>query len=754
MGKITLKILFVSLLISSWLFAGWPRIWQKPPIPPAIRKAKAAQVTIDNSIHTTSTSHLDSSPSTVFISETNGYTFYRDSGGQCVYSKTTNGGTSWGTAVTVDSQTDCLQIAVWYDRWTPGDNTGTLIHFVTFDSGDDDIWYGYLDISNNDSLATPINITSGLGYSGTLAVGTNHTTITKGTDGVLYAAVSDANGTGNIMARCSSTCTTATNWAVSQPASWTAGNDYLILVPMLSDKIMLLWWDISLGSNDIKYSIWDGSSWSTFAAIDTALDNAIYDASWGAAIDPSTGDVYLAYAANATTLGTDDSIRVKKYTSSWSSLTDVVTNSACAGVSNCGITGVKIAMDTTSGDLYVLYSAQSTPGTATTANVYFKKSTDGGSTWSSELGPVYSTNDDIYGARLSLSDSAGIQRIYATWYAATPDDLFGRPIAPLTFNQSAYRFFNNSDSTDVGTPLAVQNTEATLGSTNAAFRLRILLHVGVSDLFTSEQSFKLQFAQQSGTCDTGFSGETYADVTTSTVIAYNDNATPDDGDNLTTNTNDPTHDVDTIVNQTYEELNNFTNSVAAINSGQDGKWDFSLKDNNAPAETTYCLRVVKSDGTVLDTYTVIPQVTTASSATISVSVSDGNVAYGIIPKDTSKTTLASDMPPSGDMQTVSYDTNVTVNINIKGSDASGGGCTWVLAGTNGNDQYVHQFCNATDNNCSSPPTNYTALTSGYQTLKSGVSGQGTVDFHLRITMPTESSCYGEQSINVTIQAAQ
>jgi len=199
-----------------------------------------------------------------------------------------------------------------------------------------------------------------------------------------------------------------------------------------------------------------------------------------------------------------------------------------------------------------------------------------------------------------------------------------------TFEQSAYRLFNNLDSTDVGTALAAQDTAATLGSTGAAFRLRMLLHIGANQLDVSGQTFKLQFAQQSGTCDTGFVDETYADVTAATVIAYNDNATPADDAALTANANDPTHGTDTIVNQTYEELNNFTNSQAAIPSGQDGKWDFSLKDNGATANTAYCLRAVKSDDTVLNTYTVIPEITTAAAAaaTVSCSTNISSTSFG------------------------------------------------------------------------------------------------------------------------------
>jgi hypothetical protein len=190
-----------------------------------------------------------------------------------------------------------------------------------------------------------------------------------------------------------------------------------------------------------------------------------------------------------------------------------------------------------------------------------------------------------------------------------------RPLLPL-FNQSAYRLFNNANSTDVGTALAALNTAATLGTTGAAFRLRMLLHVSNANLAISGQAFKLQFAARSGTCDTAFSGEAYADVTAASVIAYNNNATPADGATLTANAGDPTHGADTVVNQTYEELNNFTNSTAAINIGQDGKWDFSLVDNGAPANTPYCFRVVKDTGTVLDTYTVIPEITTAPRGTI------------------------------------------------------------------------------------------------------------------------------------------
>lgn len=141
----------------------------------------------------------------------------------------------------------------------------------------------------------------------------------------------------------------------------------------------------------------------------------------------------------------------------------------------------------------------------------------------------------------------------------------------------------------------------------------------------------------------------------------------------------------------------------------------------------------------------------ATAPVVSVSVSDGVVSYGTMPANTSKSTLPGEL---NDMQTATNDGNVVENFNIKSQDASGGGCTWTLASTNGSDQYVHSFCNDTDLNCSSPPTNYTALTSSYQTLDTGISVSGTTQFQLRLTTPNPSTCYGQQTVNVTIQATQ
>jgi len=133
----------------------------------------------------------------------------------------------------------------------------------------------------------------------------------------------------------------------------------------------------------------------------------------------------------------------------------------------------------------------------------------------------------------------------------------------------------------------------------------------------------------------------------------------------------------------------------------------------------------------------------------SVSVSDGNVTYGTLAVNTSRSTLPGE---EDEMQTATNEGS-TAKISIKGSVSSPAGWTMHLTTPNVN-VYVHKFCNDTDSDCTTPPTNYTGMTStGYTTLKASVANAGTVDFQLQITTPTEVSSYVEQDVDVTVQAA-
>lgn len=196
----------------------------------------------------------------------------------------------------------------------------------------------------------------------------------------------------------------------------------------------------------------------------------------------------------------------------------------------------------------------------------------------------------------------------------------------IDYAQASYGIFKNNDSTNVGSTLAASNTPAQVHYPSAPFRLRLLVGIGTLNLAANGESFKLQYVGKgSGTCmsPSGGSPSVYTDVTAGTLIAYNDNPSPVTNSSITNNAADPTDGANTVISQTYIESNNFTNPTI-INAGQDGKWDFSLKDNGAPASTTYCLRAVLSTGTLLDTYSVYPEVTTSAPGSLTASIVAAN----------------------------------------------------------------------------------------------------------------------------------
>jgi hypothetical protein len=168
--------------------------------------------------------------------------------------------------------------------------------------------------------------------------------------------------------------------------------------------------------------------------------------------------------------------------------------------------------------------------------------------------------------------------------------------------------FTTSINTGVGNnvyinPVSNASSIATYQNTNNNFT--------VLDI-NNNYMFKLQYAQ-TATCSSG----AYSDVTSSSAIAFNDNATPADGTSITYQSGtDPTDSGQTVAGESYQESGQFINT-AAFGNTVDGEWDFSLTDNGATAGTAYCFRVASFDGTstsALTTYTNYPMITTFGSA--------------------------------------------------------------------------------------------------------------------------------------------
>lgn len=169
---------------------------------------------------------------------------------------------------------------------------------------------------------------------------------------------------------------------------------------------------------------------------------------------------------------------------------------------------------------------------------------------------------------------------------------------------------NTSNGLNGFAPTAQSAQDTSYSATaNQVVRLRMTLHIAVAALYPSTgQAFKLQFAAKSGTCDTGYVGETYADLTTSTSpVRYYDNPGPANATATIGITGDPAHGADGSTAQTYVDANNFTTPKSiAVNT--DGLWDFAITEDGSTAFGGYCFRVVDSLGSLIATPSSVAEI--------------------------------------------------------------------------------------------------------------------------------------------------
>ncbi len=432
--------------------------------------ADAAVVVIDSTANGSARGNNHTGAQTVFISDTVGYTFYQDSPGSCVYSKTTDAGSTWTAAVTIDAQTDCIRIVVWYDRWTPGDS-GSTIHIATMDTSDDDLFYNALDTSTDTLLlgSSPVNATVSSGQTPTFTDAINTHAITKATDGDIYLTSNDNSD--SYVVSCAASCGTGTNWIEVGTSPLDARNDHNLLMPLAGGNVLLINQDIS--ANEVRSKVWNGSTWSgTWTSIDNnAPENSEYDGAMSATVDLSTNNIYFAYVADNNLLtDNNDDVRTAIYDGSvWTLMTDVVTN-----ITGRGILDTAIAIDQNNGDVYVAYAVQDTPGSAGTGNIYFKESTDAMTSWGTETGPLNTTPGDI---RKPALDPSNYDRLYVAWWEGSVSDRFGETLANIG---------PDSNLSTLGTQVATLRSETTNNYIGGQFVINSLTSNTVSDITIRE----------------------------------------------------------------------------------------------------------------------------------------------------------------------------------------------------------------------------------------------------------------------------
>ena len=324
------------------------------------------------------------SPSVVFIDSLTGYVFYigGSSDQSLVYRKTTNGGSFWGPTVVIDTAiAGWTNVAVWYDRWTPGDTTGNLIHIAAVQDSSDDVHYTYLNAANGS-------------LRGSLTVALAGSTFTEAVDGPPSITKSAEN---NLFISCNFTDYTGlAGGAVAKSedagASWTPYNtgwstvaiDQVQLLPLLTDNdIIAIRADTA--NNEMDYQIYDevADTWAgSWTSIATMTEDTVYDQWFSASLRKSTGDIYLSFANFTANVANDIEF--------WSFDDDagprIWTKQTNLFDDNRTVMMPTPVVDDSNGDIYVAYLRGNLVYNSTTSDmgVYFKKSTDGGSTWEAE----------------------------------------------------------------------------------------------------------------------------------------------------------------------------------------------------------------------------------------------------------------------------------------------------------------------------------------------------------------------------------
>lgn len=282
------------------------------------------------------------------------------------YRKSTDGGATWGSAVSIRAGT-IAACAVWADWWTPGDS-GTTLHVVCLDDNVDDVFYRPLDISS-DTLGTETTV-----YAGT-TLQNSSVSITKTRGGNLVAAW-NANSADRGAAK-----------STDSGANWSA-----ISSPMEADQFDQI--DLFAGNeadaNDV-WALYEDSSASQ-------LSLKVYDDSadsWAETAIATMSANAFEHSQSGTIRHSDGHLLVSIMTGRDAATCDLLTYDINGGSSITQKTNITtdiddmaascIFVDQRNGDVYVSNIGKDDGSETfnTSIKTYYHKSTDGMATWGS-----------------------------------------------------------------------------------------------------------------------------------------------------------------------------------------------------------------------------------------------------------------------------------------------------------------------------------------------------------------------------------
>ena len=386
---------------------------------------------------------LDSTDETISVSPrivvrrsgaaTHIYIFFISSAGDLSYRKSTNGGTSFATAQTIDTGEDWATVAVWYDRWTPGDTTGNLIHIAATSTTNDKLVYFSLDASS-DTAGTNNDVDIDT-WTDISPAPDGCVSICKGANGHLYAGC--IGGTGPVGLQVGRSQDSGATWSdISSPASGTdiqaEYNDDLDVIrlhPLKTDNDIILV-AIDASAAQLESTVFDavGGTWGTVTTVEAGPDAVSFvNEMFGMALDKSTGDQFMVYKDgqfNSHTTGANYFFtKFSDATRTWSVNVTITDNDTTNGAIMFDARGgFSLCRDETNGILLMVYGA-SNDGDNLMYNM--RLSSDDGQTWGDKVLVNGRFADDYRGVSIPpvMNDTA--EGWYFIWYNDDGDDIEG-----------------------------------------------------------------------------------------------------------------------------------------------------------------------------------------------------------------------------------------------------------------------------------------------------------------------------------------
>ena len=196
--------------------------------------------------------------------------------------------------------------------------------------------------------------------------------------------------------------------------------------------------------------------------------------------------------------------------------------------------------------------------------------------------------------------------------------LLWRKVPQSAFTQNTYKWYWNKDAITPDDPWPAGTasdlnegdpiTTGNAATSSSPLRIRMAVQVSTTTTAFADQ-FKLQYATGS-TCAASL---TWTDVgATSSASIWRGYDNPSVAEYTTL----PSHILTVSnVNESYVESNPSTTTPNGMTVNQNGEWDWAIQDNAAPPGTSYCFRMVHSNGQLLKDYLDYPKLITNNSPT-------------------------------------------------------------------------------------------------------------------------------------------